>query len=308
MQPSDPTMTTGQWAQLVLLSILWGGTFILTVPALQGFVPVALVAWRLSIAALTLLVICRWLGISLHPLIAHGPRLLLLAVLNNAVPFFLISTGQTVIGAGLASIFNSTTPLWTALIAAFIFGNETLKGMKLAGISMGILGVAVLVGPAALSGLGGPPWAMACFVGAAISYGFGANLARGLGDLPPVLIATGQCLCSSVLVMIAALFTVGPGGLISDDGAAIASIITIGTAMTAGAYLLYFNLIAKAGATNGSLVTILIPVSAILAGIVLFGETMTANGWMGFALISFGLLMIDGRLFKKRTRRVTPVP
>ncbi|MCP1199725.1 DMT family transporter [Notoacmeibacter sp. MSK16QG-6] len=307
MQSQLQTMTVAQWMQLILLSLIWGGTFILTVPALEGFAPIALVAWRLTIAALNLLLVCWLLHISLRPLLSHGPRLIMLAALNNAVPFFLISTGQTVIGAGMASIFNSTTPLWTALIAAFLLRNETLRGLKLFGILTGILGVAVLLGPAAVAGLGGPPWAMACLVGAAISYGFGANLARGLDDLPPILIATGQCLCSSILVMVTALVTVGPDGMVTDNGSAIASVFVIGTLMTAGAYLLYFNLISKAGATNGSLVTILIPVSAVLAGMALFGEEMTVNGWMGFALISFGLLMIDGRLFKKRLRQVTPI-
>ncbi|RLQ88202.1 DMT family transporter [Notoacmeibacter ruber] len=305
---TDRQMSAREWMKLIILSVLWGGTFVLTVVALKGFVPVALVAWRLAIAAITLLLICSLWRISLRPLFQCGRRLVLLAILNNAIPFFLISTGQTEIGAGLASIFNSTTPLWTALIATYVVGRETLKGLKLAGIIIGIVGVATLVGPAALAGLGGPPWAMACLVGAAISYGFGANLARGFGDIPPILIATGQCACSSVIVMAAALFTVGPEGLVTENVAAIASIVTIGTLMTAGAYLLYFDLIAKAGATNGSLVTVLIPISAILAGVFFFGETMTANGWLGFGLITSGLLMIDGRIFRRAPRRVPPTP
>jgi drug/metabolite transporter (DMT)-like permease len=293
MAPSD-------WAALLVLSVLWGGTFLFAAVAVKEVPPFTLVFLRVSIAALALLIVLRARGIA-FPGDAPGWRAFFgMGLLNNAIPFSLIFLGQTEIAAGLASILNATTPLFTVLVL-HLFGTERATGTKIAGVLIGAAGVAVLVGPDALGGLGAQVWAQLAVLGAAVSYAFallwGRKYFRGV---PPLKGAAGQLVASSALMLPIALIVDRPWTLAAPSAAAILSIIAMALVSTALAYLLYFRLIARAGGVNASLVTLLIPASAILLGALILGERLDPVDAAGLALIAGALLVIDGRVFRLR--------
>ena len=295
-------MTGRLWALLFLLGFLWGGSFFFTQIVVRQLPALSLVALRVGLAAIALLLFLSLRRISLAPIRQRAGEFLLLGLLNNAIPFLLLAIGQKAIGAGLASILNATTPLWTILVAALATQDERLSGKKLAGIVLGIIGVAVLVGPEAVgAGHLAPLPAFAAVLGATLSYAFAAVFARRFRGVPPTVVATGQ-LCGSSLIIIplALLFGTGAGfgglGLGALTPAGIAAMLALALVSTAFAYILYFEIVAKAGATNASLVTFLVPASAILLGMLFLGEALTAREGLGFACILGGLAAVDGRL------------
>jgi drug/metabolite transporter (DMT)-like permease len=292
-------MSASDWAQLLLLGFLWGGSFFFARIAVAEIPPLALVLYRVSIAALVLQVWLRARGISFSPALARPGPFLCLALLNNVIPFSLIFTGQTQIGAGLASIFYATTPLWTILIANLLTTDEKLSAAKLAGVGLGIAGAAVMIGPGLRSDLGGPAWAKLAVIGAAISYGFGVVYAKRFRDITPSVVATGQLTASTVLMLPIVFFLYSPRAIVTSSITIWAAVSVLAVFTTAFAFILYFNLIASAGATNASLVTLLVPVSAILLGVLVLGERLEPFEFAGMALIMASLIIIDGRLFRR---------
>jgi drug/metabolite transporter (DMT)-like permease len=231
---------------------------------------------------------------------------MLLALLNNIVPFSLIFLGQTAIGAGLAGILNATTPFW-AIIAANVFtSDEKITPAKLAGIGLGIAGTAVMVGPGLFAGLGAPAWAQFCVLGAAFSYGLAAVLARRFRDLPSDVVAAGQFTASTVVM--AVLVGIGASAVTTASPTSWMCVVALGLLSTALAYILYFNLINSAGATNASLVTLVVPVGAILLGALFLGETLDGYELAGIGLIGLGLLTIDGRILGLARAREASCP
>jgi drug/metabolite transporter (DMT)-like permease len=300
--PPALSMNGRLWALLAVLGLLWGGSFFFTQIVVREIPPLTLVALRVGIAALALLAFLALRRIPLGPLRQRAGAFLLLGLLNNAIPFLLLAIGQKTVGAGLASILNATTPLWTILVAALATSDERLSGRKLAGILLGILGVAILVGPEAFgAGHLAPLPALAALLGATFSYALAGVFARRFRGVPPAVVATGQ-LCGSSLIVIplALLLGAGPGlgglGLGAMTPAGIMAMLALALVSTAFAYILYFEVVARAGATNASLVTFLVPASAILLGILFLGETLTAREILGFSAILAGLAAIDGRV------------
>ncbi|BDA85611.1 ABC transporter permease [Aureimonas sp. SA4125] len=290
------------WTLLLLLGLLWGGSFFFTQIVLREIPPLSLVALRVGLAALALLGFLALRRIKLAPLRERAGAFLLLGLLNNAIPFLLLAIGQKAIGAGLASILNATTPLWTILVAGMALSDERLDGRKLAGIVLGILGVAVLVGPEAFgAGHLAPLPAISAVLGATFSYALAAVFARRFRGVPPTVVATGQ-LCGSSLVMIPLALLLGESsaagglGLGAMTPAGIAAMLALALVSTAFAYILYFEIVARAGATNASLVTFLVPAAAILLGILFLGETLTWREVGGFGCILAGLAAVDGRI------------
>lgn len=292
-------MSASDWGQLLLLGFLWGGTFFFARIAVAEIPPLALVLYRVSIAALVLHLWLRTRGVSFAPALARPGSFLCLALLNNVIPFSLIFTGQTEIGAGLASIFYATTPLWTILVANLLTADEKLSATKLAGVGLGIAGAALMIGPGLLSNLGGPAWAKLAVIGAAISYGFGVVYAKRFKNMKPSVVATGQ-LTASTMVMLPIVFLLySPEAIVTSSVPIWAAVAVLAVFTTALAFILYFNLIASAGATNASLVTLLVPASAILLGTVFLGERLEPFEFAGMTLIIASLLIIDGRLFRR---------
>jgi drug/metabolite transporter (DMT)-like permease len=295
-------MSTSDWGQLMLLGALWGGSFFFARIAVAEIPPLALVLYRVSIAALVLHVWLRVRNISFAPAIARSASFLGLALLNNVIPFSLIFSGQTEIGAGLASVLYATTPLWTVLVANLLTKDEKLSASKLAGVVLGIGGAAIMIGPGLLANLGGPTWAKLAVIGAAVSYAFAAVFAKRFRDMKPVIVATGQLSASTIVMMPIVLLLYNPSEIVSTNISIWLSIGTLAIVTTAFAFILYFNLIASAGATNASLVTLLVPASAIILSTAFLGERLEPYEFLGLALIVSSLVVVDGRLLRWRPR------
>ena len=223
-----------------------------------------------------------------------------MALLNNAVPFSLIVAGQTQIDSGLAAILNATTPFFSILLAHFVTGDERITGPRLAGIALGVIGVAVLVGPGALRGLGQQGLGQIAIIGAALSYACAAIYGRRFRAQPATVVAAGQVSAATLLILPLALVLDQPWRA-SPDFATWGALLGLALPGTALAYVIYFRLLASTGATNLMLVTLLIPVTAVLLGIGLLNEQPQPAIFAGMGLIIAGLAVIDGRILRRKT-------
>ncbi|MBO9628328.1 MAG: DMT family transporter [Shinella sp.] len=292
-------MNAQTWGLLALLGMIWGGSFFFARVAVGHIPPATLVLLRVGIAALALhIYVAGRFGIY-ETLRDRWREFLLLGLINNAVPHMLIFLGQTQIGAGLASILNATTPIFTVLIANRFTADEKLSSEKIAGCLIGLVGTAVLIGPRALApftGDSGPPlWAVLLPVLAAVSYGFAATYGKRFRGTAPPVIAAGQLTASTLLMLPISFALDTPWQLPLPPLSAILAVLALALVSTAYGYILFFRIMAAAGATNTSLVTLLVPPSAIIAGMLFLGETLTPLGLLGMALVLFGLVVLDGR-------------
>lgn len=296
-----PGMSAATWTMLLILGAIWGGSFFFARIAVSEMPPLVLVFHRVVIAALALHIYLALAGPSFRNALPYAGRFFALALLNNVIPFSLIFAGQTQMGAGLASVLNATTPFWTLVIANALTADEKLSSNKLAGIGLGIAGTAVMVGPGVIAGLGGPVWAKFALIGASLSYAFALILARAkfVGIAPPI-IATGQLTASTLIMLPIVLIGYGPAALTTGSTHVWAAVVALALLSTAFAYILYFRIVAAAGATNASLVTLIVPVSAMLLGVSFLGERLELFELAGMALIGVGLIVIDGRLLARR--------
>ena len=291
------TMTASDWALLALLSIVWGGSFLFVGVAVRELPPLTIVALRVVTAASALLLTLRLMGVDLPRNRQVWAAFLGMSILNNVIPFTLIVWGQGHIASGLASILNATTPLFTVIVAHYLTDDERLTGQRFAGVIVGFAGVAVMIGAAAFASLDASILAQLAVLGAALSYGFSGVFGRRFKTMgiPPLATAAGQVTVSSAILLPAALIVDRPWTLAMPSTGAIVSLAALGLVSTAFAYLIFFRLLARAGATNVGLVTFLIPVSAILLGVLILGETLAVRHFAGMALIGAGLVLIDGR-------------
>lgn len=298
-------MTWKNWLLLIALALVWGATFPFGKIALMEIPPFVLAFLRVLLAALVLHALLAMRGLVFPRDLSTLGAFLVMWLLNNAIPFLLILWGQTGISASLASILNATTPIFTVLVASVLFRQEILRAHRIAGIAVGFAGVALLLLPGleagALASLSGEPvWGQVLCLGAALSYAFAAAFARRFRRIPIMVAATGQLTGSSLLLLPLALWQAisVPGGWTPGMAgpATWASVVALGTACTALAYLIYFRLLGEAGATNASLVTLLIPVSAVLISASLLGEALSVLQMAGMAVLFLGLLLLDGRV------------
>ena len=295
--PNAGTMDAGLWAQLILLSAIWGGSFFFGRVAMAELPPITTAFFRVFLAALALL---AWIAIRRRHRIAFtlplAMALLVMGLLNNAIPFSLILWGQIEIGSGLASAVNAMTPIWTLLVANALTSDERITAPKLAGVLIGFLGVVLLMAQDAVSGLAAPLLAQLAVLGATVSYAFAAVFGKRFRGIDPVSVSAGQLVASSLLLFPVAMIAETPWHLQMPSAEASAAVIALALLCTAFAYVLYFRVLSGAGATNVSLVTILVPASAILLGVVFLDERFTTLQIGGMGLILFGLLVKDGRL------------
>ena len=294
---SDNRMNALTWGLLLLLGLIWGGSFFFARVAVHYVPPFTLVLLRLSLAAVALhIYLAGRFGIY-QVLRSHWPQFLLLGLINNAVPHTLIFLGQTQMGAGLASILNASTPIWTVLIGNQLTSDERLTSAKLIGCLAGLAGTAVLLAPSVTNSASVPLWALLLPILAAISYGFAAIYAKRFKGIAPPVVAAGQLTGSSLIMLPAALIVDQPWTLATPPATAIAAILGLALLSTAFAYILYFRIMALAGATNTSLVTLLVPPSALLLGFLFLGERLGLTEIAGMMLIALGLLILDGRIY-----------
>lgn len=297
-------MNAREWAMLIALAVVWGGSFFFNGVALRELPVLTVVVSRVVLAALILLVVLRLAGERLPSKRGVWAAFFGMGLLNNAIPFTLIVWGQQHIASGVASILNASTPLFTVVLAHFLTRDEKMTAARLSGVVIGLAGVAVMIGIDALRSLGIDIMAQLMCLAAAVSYAlagiFGRRF-RGLG-LSPMTTATGQLVASSVLLVPIMLLVDRPWMLPAPGLAVIGALAGVATISTALAYILYFRILSTAGATNLLLVTFLIPVSAIVLGILFLHETLLPKHLAGMALIGIGLAAIDGRPWRAMRR------
>jgi len=294
-------MSSIEWSMLVALSIMWGGSFFFNEIAL-GEIPIMTLAFlRVAIAAVVLTVFLHIWGERLPASGSIWSAFFAMGLLNNVLPFTLILAGQQHIASGVASILNAATPLFTVVLAHFLTRDERMTPHKVLGVLIGFTGVAAMIGSDAVRDLGRDVVAQTLCLAGALSYAFAGIFGRRFRSLKitPIATATGQVIASSILLMPLMLITDRPWNLPMPEVAAIGSVIGVATLSTALAYILYFRILATAGATNLLLVTLLIPVSAILLGALVRGEALHPHHAAGMILIAVGLALIDGRLWRR---------
>lgn len=299
IREAAPTMRPIDWALLIVLSGLWGGSFFLAAVALEDLPPFTVVIGRAGIAALTLLIVLRVMGFG----IPRDPKLwasfCVVGALNNMIPFSLICWAQTQIESGLASILNAATPLFAAILAHWLTRDEKLTTNKLIGVMIGIGGVAAMVGLESLSGLDVNILAeLACLLGA-LCYAFAGIFGRTLKGVPFLVVAFGQATATTAMLTPVMLIVDRPWTLPMPGAETWGAVIALGVLCTAVGHSLYFRILSTAGATNVLLVTLLVPVSAIWLGWAVLDERLGWHQFAGMALIGVGLIVTDGRIARR---------
>jgi len=298
-------MGAREWLMLITLSVLWGGSFFFVGVAVAELPTLTIVTLRVGLAAITLWVIALMMGLRPPKSIKIWLAFIAMGLLNNVIPFSLIVWGQAHIASGLASVLNATTPLFGVVVAGLLLADERATPMKLLGVVVGFMGVVMMIGMPSVNVIGqGAMLAQIAILVAAVSYAFAGVFGRRFKGmaLSPVVIAAGQVTGSSLVLAPVALYIDGAPLLVGAGAPSLAtwaSILTLAVFSTALAYVLYFKILASAGATNIMLVTLLVPVSAILLGSLFLNEVLEWIHFVGMGLIAFGLAVIDGRLMTK---------
>ena len=293
-------MTGFEWMLLVLLSVVWGGSFFFNGIALREFPTLSIVTARVGLSALALLFLTRMLGqgIQLNRQILKA--FFGMSFLNNVVPFSLIVWGQQHIASGIASILNATPPLFTMLIAHWFTTDEKINPRRLLGVLTGMGGVGLMMGLDSMESSGFHLLGQSAILLAALSYGFAGVYGKRFAQLgiSPLATATGQLCASSMILIPLTLWIDQPWTMTIPSIEGMGSLLGIAVLSTALAYVIYFRLLKTAGATNLLLVTLLIPVSAIILGVFLLDESLQPQHLSGMGVISLGLLIMDGRLLQ----------
>jgi len=303
-QPLKIDLTSG--LLLLGLATVWGGSFFFAEIALREVPPLTIALHRVLWAVPALFLVVLYQAVKIPRSMRAWSCYLVMGALNNAIPFSLIFWGQTNIGSGLASILNSTTAFFGVIVAGIFLVDEPLTRRKIIGALFGVFGVAAIMGLDALTSFDLRNLAQLAILGATLSYAFaGVWGKRFLADYPPVMNAFGM-LVGSTLLMIPVAFISDGAPVLSLSTEVWASLISVAILSTAVAYLLYFKILARAGAANLMLVALLIPPIAVGLSVTILGEKMANDALLGFGLIAIGLLVSDGRLLDKM-RRSTPV-
>ncbi len=291
-----------EWGMVILLSILWGGSFFFNEIAVRELPTLSVVVGRVVLAAVILLIFMRLLGQAMPSAPKVWAAFFGMGFLNNVVPFTLIVWGQIHIASGVASILNATTPLFTVLVAHWMTADEKMNVGRFVGVILGLIGVSVMIGGDAVGALGfdllsvGVIAQLAVLAGA-LSYAFAGVYGRRFRAMgvSPMATATGQVTASSIMMVPVMLAVDQPWQFPMPSLAAVGALIGVAALSTALAYILYFRILSTAGATNLLLVTFLIPVSAVLLGVLILGEVLLLKHMLGMGLIGLGLAAIDGR-------------
>lgn len=291
------SMNILEWGLLLALSVLWGGSFFFIGIAVKELPTFTVVVARVALAAIILLIAVRAMSVHLPRDGVAWAAFFGMGFLNNVLPFSLIVWGQAHVASGVASILNATTPLFTVVVAHFLTSDERMTGGRLVGVLVGLAGVAIMIGGDAVTSLGVNVAAQLACLTATISYAFAGVFGRRFKAMgvSPLATAAGQVTASSVMLMPIMLLFDKPWTQPLPSTAAISALVGLAALSTALAYILYFRILATAGATNLLLVTFLIPVTAILLGVLVLGETLQPKHWIGMGLIGLGLAAIDGR-------------
>lgn len=296
MPGNDLHIHKSDWLRLVLLSLLWGGSFFFVGAAIREIPPLTIVFLRVFVAALVLLPFVVMRGIAFPSDVAGWKPFIVMSILNNVIPFSLLTSAQYYLTSGMTSVLNATTPLFTVLVMAS-FGEERLLPRRIAGVLMGLAGVAILRGVGLDVGCAQTVGILICLA-ATLSFGFSALWAkRHMTGIPPLGLATFQLMTSSVMMGVIAFAVERPWQLPVPGLGSLLSMAAIGVFSTAIGFIIFFQVIARSGPSNVMLVTLMVPISAILLGYFFLGEVVAVREYIGAAVIATALLVMDGRLF-----------
>lgn len=301
--PPRSTMSATDWLLLLLLSVLWGGSFFFAKIAVMELPPLTVALARTGIAAVILCIVIGMSGVRWPRDTTMLRAFVVMGLLNNVIPFSLIFWGQTHIDSGLAAILNATTPLFTVIVAHVATRDDTLTPLRMMGVVAGFLGVTLMVGPDLLREIGANVAAQLACLGAALSYAVASVYGRRFREQSPLVVAGGQLTASSLILLPFVALLDRPWEIAMPHAATIGAVLALAIFSTALAYLIFFRILAAAGATSISLVTFLIPVSAILLGATFLGEALALRHFAGMAAIGIGLAAIDGRLLRMSSAR-----
>jgi len=290
------TIPLGTWAELLLLGLIWGGSFLAIKLALTEVPFLTSVAHRVFWSAVIL-----WVYVAVRQLPLPEGRdwaiLFVMGLLNNVIPFSLMAWGQLYIPTGLTSVFNAGTAIFGVVVAAALLADERLTWRKATGSLIGFFGVATAVGLDSFRDFDITSWAQLAVIAGTISYASAGVWARvHMGRLSPQVAAAGMLTGSSIVMVPAALLIDGPPSLDLSPTAfgAIAYYVIFATA---GAYLLYYRILNAAGSSNTMIVTLLVAPVSIVLGAVVLNESLSPNVYAGLGLLALGLFILDGRLF-----------
>jgi len=298
-------MNRSDWLTLIGLAVIWGSAFFCIHVAVHSVPPLTYVWVRVTITAAALWAYLAWRKEPAGLPKSVWGSMVVLALLNNVIPFILFGWGQTHIASGLASILNATTPIWGVIVAHVFTHDERMTPRKIAGVLLGFGGVALMIGPDLLGSIGNNVLAQLACVTAALLYALAGVWARRFKRLgvSPMSVTTGQLTASALVMLPVALVLDRPWEQAVPPLGALGAILVLAVVCSAYAYILYFRLIDSAGATNALLVTLLVPPVAILMGALMLGEIIEARDVAGLGLIALGLAAIDGRLLSFFQRR-----
>jgi drug/metabolite transporter (DMT)-like permease len=280
---------------LFCLGLIWGASFLFIKVAVVTIPPFTVAFGRTALAALTLYLVLRYRGLRMGSWGNLWGSFLVLGFFNGAVPYTLITWAEIHIASGLAAILNALMPLFTVFLAHFLTQDEKLNWMKVVGIFWGFLGILALIGPAVLKGLGTHVAGQLAVVGAALCYAFAVIYARRLKEIPTLVSATGQ-LTGAALLTLPLSFIIDTPWQLPVSLLSLGALVCLSLLGTALAYILYYYLLGRIGATNVSLVTYLIPVTGVFWGAFLLGERLHWSAFLALALILAGIAGVNNRL------------
>ena len=299
---SQKTISPRAWAELILLSAIWGGSFLAIRTALDEIPFVTSVTYRVAIAAAALWTVALIRSAPLVITRAHLVGFLGMGVLNNVTPFTLMAWGQLHIESGLTSILNATTAIFGVLVAAIFLADERLTPRKLIGVGIGFMGVATAIGLGTLMQFDLRSLAQVAVVTGTLSYALAGVWARHwLAGLSPLVAAAGMLSGASLVMIPAALFL--DGAVVPQNPITWAAILYYALIATAFAYMLYFRVLGMAGSGNLMLCTLMVPPVAITLGAWIRDETLDPNAYAGFAALALGLVILDGRVMARLRAR-----
>ncbi len=288
MAPARTNIST-ELLLLLALATCWGASYTFIRVGVATIPPITLIAARTMIAGLVLLAIIRWRGLSLPKDAATWKRFLIQSCLNSAIPFTLIAWAEQTVDAGLATILNSTTPIFTFLIAAFVLRSEPMSGRKLFGVSAGMAGICLIIGLDALNGMGRQSLPQLAVVAASVCYACAALFGRNFKGLDPMMPAAGSLLCGAALLIPASLIVEHPWQ-IAPSTASILALLGLSVVSTALAFSIYFRLIQTLGSVGTTAQAYLRVPIGVGIGVALLGEPLSPTAAVGLVCVVAGVM------------------
>lgn len=287
-------MSLRDWFWIIALGAIWGFSFVFNAVLIREIGPLWVTTLRVSIGALG----CWVVLFALRKSIPRDPKLWLqlgtLGLLSYAIPFALFPLAQAHLASGIAAIINALTPMVTAVISHFWVGGEKATTTKFTGVGIGFIGAAILVSPALAGGGASQLWAIAACLGATLCYALSLNITRSFKHIEPSAFAA-IAMSGAALVAIPTAF-LAEGVPVMTRPETFGAALAIGLLSTTFTFQIMYRILPRVGATNFATTTFIAPISAIIVGVLVLGETILPIQLLGMAVIFVGLLFIDGRI------------